>query len=71
MTDLDVRIVRLEPMRVAWIRIVSETPEHDAWEKLRPWAEALGLMENPKASMPAGTGSVSRTTGAKPSSARS
>ncbi len=48
MTDLDVRIVRLEPMRVAWIRIVSETPEHDAWEKLRPWAEALGLLENPK-----------------------
>ena len=31
MSDLEVRIVKLDPMRVASVRVVSETPEVDAW----------------------------------------
>ena len=44
MTDLEVRIVRLEPMRVASVRVVSESPEVDAWGKLRSWAQPQGLL---------------------------
>ena len=44
-TDLDVRIERLEPMRVATAHAMSETPERDAWEKLRAWAEHKGLFD--------------------------
>jgi AraC family transcriptional regulator len=46
MADLDVRIVTLEPMRVASARAVSETPERDAWERLCTWAEPQGLLED-------------------------
>ncbi len=46
MSDLDVRIEELEPMRVASVRAVSENPEHDAWEKLKSWADAKGYLEN-------------------------
>jgi DNA gyrase inhibitor GyrI len=46
MSDLDVRIIRLEPMRVASVRVVSETPEVDAWGKLRDWAEPLGILQD-------------------------
>ena len=46
MTDLEVRLVRLEPMRVASARAVSQTPERDAWEKLRAWAQPKGLLED-------------------------
>jgi len=46
MTDLDVRIVKLEPMRVASVRALSESPERDAWEKLRAWAEPKGLLKD-------------------------
>ena len=31
----EVRLVRLELMRVASVRAVSQSPERDAWEKLR------------------------------------
>jgi DNA gyrase inhibitor GyrI len=48
MSDLKVRIVRLEPMRVASVRAVSETPERDAWEKLRLWASSNRLLDNPE-----------------------
>ncbi|MHC4697886.1 MAG: AraC family transcriptional regulator [Planctomycetota bacterium] len=44
MSDLDVRIVKLEPMRVARVRVISETPERDAWDKMRAWAESKGLL---------------------------
>jgi DNA gyrase inhibitor GyrI len=44
--DLDVRIVRLNPMRVASWRAVSRTPERDAWQKLAAWAEPKGLLNN-------------------------
>jgi DNA gyrase inhibitor GyrI len=46
MSDLKVRIVRLEPMRVACVRAISETPERDAWEKLRMWASSMGLLDD-------------------------
>jgi DNA gyrase inhibitor GyrI len=44
MIDLDVRIVRLGPMRVASVRAVGEAPESDAWGKLRTWAEPRNLL---------------------------
>ena len=46
MKKLEVKIVKLEPMRVASVRAISKTPEHDAWEKMRAWAEPKGLLEN-------------------------
>jgi DNA gyrase inhibitor GyrI len=46
MSELEVRIERLEPMRMASVRVVSDTPERDAWEKLCEWAEPLGLLED-------------------------
>ena len=48
MTDLDVRMVRLEPMRVAKVRVVGESPERAALGKLRSWAEPRGLMADPE-----------------------
>lgn len=44
MSELEVRIERLEPMRMASVRVVSDTPERDAWRKMREWAEPLGLL---------------------------
>jgi len=37
--ELDVQFIRLLPMRVVSFHAVSETPENDAWKKLREWAE--------------------------------
>jgi DNA gyrase inhibitor GyrI/DNA-binding HxlR family transcriptional regulator len=48
MKEVDVRIVELEPMRVASVQAMSETPEHDAWEKMQKWAEPKGLLQNLK-----------------------
>lgn len=42
--DLFVQVVELEPMRVASVRAFSATPEIDAWEKIRVWAEPQGLL---------------------------
>ncbi len=39
----DVRIVRLEPMRVAAALGFGPEPEGQAWEALTRWAEAAGL----------------------------
>jgi DNA gyrase inhibitor GyrI len=44
--DVEVRIVRLEPMRVACAQVLSENPERDAWERLRVWAEPRGLLDD-------------------------
>ncbi|MFN2250661.1 MAG: GyrI-like domain-containing protein, partial [Anaerolineae bacterium] len=44
-TDLDVRIVKLEPMRVAWALGFGTEPEQQAWDKLLPWARENGLLE--------------------------
>ncbi len=46
MSDLDVRIVKLEPMRVASVRVISHSPEVDAWSKLRDWAEPKGFLQD-------------------------
>ncbi len=46
MKEFTVSIVELEPMRVASVQVMSETPEHDAWEKMRKWAEPRGLLQN-------------------------
>ncbi len=43
-SQLDVRVVRLHPMRVASVRVVSESPEAEAFGKLRAWAEPKGLL---------------------------
>jgi len=42
----EVKIVKLEPMRVASVRAVSTKPENDAWEKMRSWAQPRGLLED-------------------------
>ena len=46
MPNIDVEIVRLEPMRVACAHVVGEDPEHDALAKLRDWAEPKGLLND-------------------------
>ena len=46
MKELQVRIMEIEPMRVASVRVVSETPERDAWDRMRGWAEPRGLLGN-------------------------
>lgn len=48
MVNLDVRIVRLPPMLVACFRALSETPEKEAWEKLRIWAEPQSFLDHPE-----------------------
>ncbi len=47
MTDLAVRIERLPPMRVAWVRSVGATPEQDAWQLLSAWAAPAGFLADP------------------------
>ena len=44
LADLDVRIVRLPPIRVASVQAEGEFPERDAWNRLRAWAEPKGLL---------------------------
>jgi DNA gyrase inhibitor GyrI len=46
MPDLAVRIVKLEPMTVASARAVGQSPEPQAWEELRAWAEPKGLLDD-------------------------
>jgi DNA gyrase inhibitor GyrI/DNA-binding transcriptional ArsR family regulator len=46
MKEFEIKIVRLEPMRVASAHVISTTPENEAWEKMRAWAEPRGLLED-------------------------
>jgi len=46
MKEFEVEIVKLEPMHVASVRATSTTPERDAWERMRSWAEPRGLLED-------------------------
>lgn len=48
-TDVDVRLERLRPMRVAWVRSVGPAPERDAWQRLSAWAGPAGLLDDPVA----------------------
>ncbi|MFC1746009.1 GyrI-like domain-containing protein [Candidatus Riflebacteria bacterium] len=46
MSDIDVRIKELEPMRVASFKVVSANPEYETWEKLNAWASTKGYLGN-------------------------
>jgi DNA gyrase inhibitor GyrI len=46
---IDVRVVRLEPLRVASVPGFGPSPEAQAWEKLMAWARAQGLADKLKA----------------------
>jgi DNA gyrase inhibitor GyrI len=48
MSELDVRIVKLEPMRVASLWGFGESPEAIVWEKIEAWARPKGLLDNPE-----------------------
>lgn len=45
MNDLEVRIVKLEPLRVACVNAYSESPEQDSWLKMEAWAKPKGLLD--------------------------
>lgn len=45
MDKSNVRIVKLEPIRVASVLGYGAEPENQAWEKLKAWAEPKGLMD--------------------------
>ena len=49
MTDMEVRIERLDPMWVASAHCIGERPEREAWGVLRAWAEPKGLLGAPDA----------------------
>lgn len=42
---MEVRIIRLEPMRVAYVNAFGATPEADAWKVLLDWARGRGLLD--------------------------
>ena len=44
--EIEVKIVELEPMRVASFRVISETPEHDAAKLLTEWAQGKGYLND-------------------------
>ena len=46
MEKLLVKIVKLEPMRVAYTHVISKTPEKDAWDTLLAWAKPRGYFDN-------------------------
>ena len=48
MSDMDVRIVKLEPMRVASAHAHSASPEGEAFDKLASWAKPKGLTDDLK-----------------------
>ena len=45
MMEMNVRLERLETMRVAHTHAFSEQPEEDAWTKMEAWAKHLRLLE--------------------------
>ena len=45
MSELEVRIVQLEPIRVASAYGFGPNPEEQAWDKLLTWAKSKGLLE--------------------------
>jgi DNA gyrase inhibitor GyrI len=46
MSELEVRIVMLEPMHVASVHGFGESPEEKAWDKLMAWAKTKGLVND-------------------------
>lgn len=49
MSDLEVRIVKLEPLHVASFLGFSASPENDAFAKLFAWAQPRGLLDDRQA----------------------
>ena len=49
MSESEVRIVRLEPMWVAYAHGYGEQPEGIAWNTLLSWAKSKGLLDDLKA----------------------
>jgi DNA gyrase inhibitor GyrI len=49
MNDLEVRIVNLEPMRVAYALGYGESPEEMAWDMIIKWARSKGMLSDLKA----------------------
>jgi AraC family transcriptional regulator len=47
MSDLEVRIVKLEPLRVASFHGFGASPETEAGNKLLAWAKPKGLLDDP------------------------
>ncbi len=47
MSDLEVRIVELEPMRVAYALGFGTSPEPEAWEKILAFGRSKGVLEDP------------------------
>ena len=47
MSDLNVRIVNLPPMRVACVNGFGQGPEEQAFEKMKAWAQAHDLLGKP------------------------
>ena len=45
MTELRVRLERLQPMRTACTHAFSDTPEEDAWKKIEEWAKPKRLLQ--------------------------
>lgn len=45
---MDVRIVRADPMRLAFARAFGASPEEEAIERLLAWAGPRGLLEGPR-----------------------
>ena len=48
MSEPDVRIVNLEPMRVASFHAYGDSPENEAGKKLIAWAKPKGLLDDPE-----------------------
>jgi DNA gyrase inhibitor GyrI len=48
MSDLDVKIVELEPIRVAYALGFGTSPEDEAWGKILAFGKSKGLLEDPK-----------------------
>ena len=48
MDELEVKIVKLPPMRIICINGFGEGPETQAWEKMIAWAKAKGLWNDGK-----------------------
>lgn len=65
MNELEVRIVELEPMRVASFRAISESPENDAFQKLYTWTQSKALLNDLKKHPVYGFDNPSPTKGKK------
>jgi DNA gyrase inhibitor GyrI len=48
MSDLEIRTVELEPMRVAFALGFGTRPEHEAWEKILGFGKSKGLLDDPE-----------------------